>query len=329
LDLNSSVLATMPPYLTGAATSLPADWLNNPDPDLYASWEDFAKALWWEYQLGEVFLVATAYYANGYPARFHVLEQWAVNAEMDGARRRYTVGGRDVTADTLHIRYRSRTGNARGEGPLDAGGARVIAAEVLTRYATNLVSSGGIPPGTLEHPDELSADQAAELQNQWLTARLSSLGLPAVLSGGVKFNTAAYSPTELALLELAQWNESRIAVLLGVPPFLVGLPSGGDSMTYSSVVSLFDYHWRAGLRPKAAAVCAAVAGWALPRGTGFEVNRDEYVRPDPFTRAQTWNLALTGGWMTTDEVRNAERLAKGVPLEAAPLVAPQPVGVLQ
>jgi len=329
LDLNSSVLATMPPYLTGAATSLPADWLNNPDPDLYASWEDFAKALFWEYQLGEVFLVATAYYANGYPARFHVLEQWAVNAEMDGARRRYTVGGRDVTADTLHIRYRSRTGNARGEGPLDAGASRVIAAEVLTRYATNLVSSGGIPPGTLEHPDELSADQAADLQNQWLTARLSSLGLPAVLSGGVKFNTAAYSPTELALLELAQWNESRIAVLLGVPPFLVGLPSGGDSMTYSSVVSLFDYHWRAGLRPKAAAVCAAVAGWALPRGTGFEVNRDEYVRPDPFTRAQTWNLALTGGWMTTDEVRNAERLAKGVPLEAAPLVAPQPVGVLQ
>jgi hypothetical protein len=48
-------------------------------------------------------------------------------------------------------------------------------------------------------------------------------------------------------VELSQWNESRIAVLLGVPPFLMGLPSGGDSMTYSNVQSLFDYHWRAGL----------------------------------------------------------------------------------
>src|SRR5262245_23947799 len=40
LDLNSSVLATMPPYLVGAAPTLSADWLNNPDPDVYASFEE-------------------------------------------------------------------------------------------------------------------------------------------------------------------------------------------------------------------------------------------------------------------------------------------------
>ena len=28
----------------------------------------------------------------------------------------------------------------------------------------------------------------------------------------------------MAMLEIEQFNESRIAVLLGVPPFLVGLP---------------------------------------------------------------------------------------------------------
>jgi len=321
LDLNASVLASMPPYLTGAAAGLPADWLNNPDPDLYASWEDFAKQLWWEYQLGEAFILATAYYANGYPARFHVVEQWAMNVEMDGARRVYSIGGRDVTGDVLQIRYRTRTGRARGEGPLDAGHARMVAAEVLQRYSTNLAASGGVPPGTLDHPDELSADQAEQLKQQWLDARMSSIGLPAVLSGGVKWNPSSVSPADMALVELAQFNDGRIAVLFGVPPFLVGLPSGGDSMTYSSVVSLFDYHWRAGLRPKAQAVCSAVAGWALPRGTGFEVNRDEYVRPDPYTRAQTWNLAIAGGWMTIEEVRDAERLARGIP-------APMPQGVL-
>jgi phage portal protein BeeE len=36
------------------------------------------------------------------------------------------------------------------------------------------------------------------------------------------------NPKDMALLELLTWNDSRIAVMLGVPPFLVGLPSGGD-----------------------------------------------------------------------------------------------------
>ena len=83
---------------------------------------------------------------------------------------------------------------------------------------------------------------------------------------------------------------SRIAVLLGVPPFLLGLPSGGDSMTYSNVTSLFDYHWRAGLKPKADRVMASLAGWLTPQGhRALEVNRsDEYVRPGPLEQAQTW-----------------------------------------
>ena len=313
LDLNSSILATMPPYLIGAASTLDVEWLNNPDPDRYASWEDFAKQLWWDYQLGESFVVATAYYATGKPARFHVVDPWLVDVDWDGPRRRYAIGGADVTADLLHIRYRTRTADARGHGPLEAGRARLVAAEVLARYGTNFAASGGIPPSVLEHPDELSAEQAAQLRDQWIESRLGNLGVPAVLSGGVTWKATAVNPAELALVELQQFNEARIAALLGVPPFLAGLPSG-DSMTYSNVQSLFDYHWRAGLRPKAQSVAAAVSAWALPRGTTFEVNRDEYVRPDPYQRAQTWKIYIDAGIMTQDEVRNIERFGLGAPI---------------
>jgi hypothetical protein len=83
----------------------------------------------------------------------------------------------------------------------------------------------------------------------------------------------------MALLELAQFTESRIAVKLGVPPYLVGLPSGGDPMTYSNVTQLFDFHHRAGLNTKVSAVMSALSGWALPRGQRVELNRDEYTRP--------------------------------------------------
>lgn len=307
LDLNSSVLASMPPYLVDDAESLDAGWLLNPDPDVYASWEEFAKQLAWDYQLGEVFVLCTARYATGFPARFHVVAPWLVNAELVDGIRRYSIGSYDVTGDMLHVRYKSTVDDARGHGPLEAGQARIVADRVLSRYAQQFAANGGIPASILTHPEELTAAQAADLQAQWVQARTSRLGEPAVLSGGVTYEAIQMSPKDMALVELAQLTESRIAVLLGVPPFLVGLPSGGDPMTYSNVTSLFDYHWRAGLRPKAQALMAALSQWALPRGTIVELNRDAYVQPEPLARAQTAEILNRMGALSVEEIRDAER----------------------
>jgi HK97 family phage portal protein len=324
LDLNSSVLSTMPPYLCDAAPTLNADWLRNPDDTIYTSWEELAKQLFWDYQaVGEAFVLSTARYATGWPARFHVVPPWTVNVELEQGRRFYSIGSTDVTGDMLHIRYQSTVSDAHGHGPLEAGAARVVAAQVLARYATNLAASGGIPTSVLEHPEELTAEQSALLQAQWVQARLSSIGEPAVLSGGVTWKPTQLDPVQMALLDLSQFNESRIAVLLGVPPFLVGLPSGGNSMTYSNVQSIFDYHWRAGLRPKAQTVMSALSEWLLPRGTRVELNRDEYVQPGPYERAQTAQILNSivdkqgNPALTVDEIREAERLDDTAPADLA------------
>jgi HK97 family phage portal protein len=329
LDLNSSLLATMPPYLVDASPSLPDAWLDNPDPDHYTSWEEFAKQLFWDYHLGEAFVVATAHYENDFPARFHVVAPWLVNVELVDGIRRYSIGALDVSADMLHIRYQGSTEDAHGHGPLEAGRARLVAAAVLLRYTSNLAASGGIPNSVLRHPDELTAEQSATLQAQWVEARMSSLGIPAVLSGGLEFDVLQYNPKDMALVELAQLNESRICVLLGVPPFLMGLPSGGDSMTYSNVNALFDYHWRASLRPKAQTVMSALSMWLTPRGTRIEVNRDAYVQPGPLERAQTQEIynrirdERGRPVMTVGEIRARERF------DAAPDAVQLAAGVLR
>jgi len=86
-------------------------------------------------------------------------------------------------------------------------------------------------------------------------------------------------------------------------------------MTYSNVSSLFDYHWRATLRPIAAALSDAVSNWALPGRTGLEFNRDEYVRPGLGERAQAYTMMASivdpvSGQpaITVDEIRALERL---------------------
>lgn len=319
LDLNASVLSTMPPYLVDAAPSLSADWLTNPEPDVYASWEEAAKTMFWDYQAaGEAFLLATARYSTGWPARFHVVPPWTVNVELDRGRRRYRIGDVDVTDDILHIRYQGSVDSARGTGPLEAGGARLVAARVLTRYATTVAST--FPPSILKYGGELGPGKADELKAQWLQARSSGIGEPAVLEEPITWEPVATSPKDMALVELIGFNESRIANLLGVPPFLVGLPSGGDSMTYSNVTSLFDFHWRASLRPKAQAVMSAISGWALPRGTRVEVNRDAYVQPGPLERAQAYQIlnaivdpATGRPVLSVDEIQDKERLSNSTP----------------
>jgi len=309
LDLNASVFASMPPYLVGASANLPDEWIDNPDPDQYTSWATFAHELMWDFQLGEAFVIATARYANGWPARFHLAPPWTVNVDLGGnGRRAYSIGNAELDpVDVLHIRYKSTVGNARGTGPLDVCGARLVAARVLLRYLTNFVQGGAVPSSVLESDDDVTAKQANDVHAQWINARMSKLGLPAVVGGGLKWKPTQTDPLSSALAELAAYTEAKLAVALGVPPFLLGLPSGGDSMTYSNVSSVFDYHWRGGLRPKAQRIMLALSQWLTPRGTAIEVNRDEYVRPGPLERAQTWDIYLKNGVVEVDEVREAER----------------------
>jgi HK97 family phage portal protein len=263
VNVNANALSTMPPYLVNASPSLNADWLRNPNPDLYFSWEEFAKQLFWGFQaVGEVFVLATAYYATGWPSRFHVVPPWAVNVELDrDGLRRYTIGSLDVTGEILHLRYQSSVDDAHGHGPLEAMGARLVAAEMLGRYATTIAANGLIPSSILEAPVDTSPEQAATIRDDWVAQRSANPGLPAVLTGGMKWTPTQLNTEQMALLDLQKFNEAQIAVALGVQPVQVALPSGGDPMTYSNVNSLFDYHWRSGLRPLAQTVMAGLSEW--------------------------------------------------------------------
>jgi HK97 family phage portal protein len=274
------------------------------------------KQLVWDFQLGEAFVMPTARYATGWPARFHVVPPWQVTVDIDSnGLRRYRIGSTDVTADILHIRYKSTVGEPRGRGPLESGRGRLIAANALNRYATELASSGAIPNSLLIVPEALTAEQSENLQVQWIDRRMAAMGLPGVLSGGIDLKTLSIDPEKMAWLDLTRHMEARIAVLLQVPPPLVGLPSGQDSLTYNTAVMIRVQHWQAGLKPKVDRVMNALSGWALPRGTGVELNRDEYIRPDPLERAQTEQIYVTMGALSVEQVQEMNRFSTSAPTE--------------
>jgi HK97 family phage portal protein len=316
IDLNGSILSTMPPYRvvgTTVVSSLP--WMNNPQPEVYTGWTEAMKQVVMSYFAGEAFLWATSRYADNTVKTWVMLDPKWVEVEVMGQIRLYTMMGVDITSDVLHLRYTSWPGYPRGRGPLEALAYNLFGAAALERYQANLATRGGIPWGALTAPGNLSEVQATEMRDNFVRARLSAMGAPAVLSGGVTLNPFTINPKDMALLELRQFDEARISTLLSVPPMLLGLPTGDSSMTYRNAEGIYDFHWRAYLRPKAATIMEAISGWALPSTQRIELNRDEYVRPSFAERVVGYQtlfniLDPTTGEraITVDEIRAAERL---------------------
>lgn len=326
LDLNSSILSTMPTYRKRNGTVLdPVGWMQNPDDTVYESWIEFAKSVFWHYQLGEAFIYVMARDAYGSPVRFREIPPYLMRVEMAGANRRRYFLGHDNELDpddVLHIRYKSHPFQAHGEGPLDSSAPRVVVAGLLTRLMGTIAEQGGVPPYWLETDKVVTRPQANEMLDEWVDSRIRNSGRPALLTQGTSAKAMPFSTRDMALLELGQWTESRIAIALGVPPFLAGLPSGGDPMTYSNVTQLFDFHDRSSLRPKAKTVMAALSNWALPRGQRVELDSEEYTRPGMLERSQTYVNWRAVAAIDGKGVRELEQL-EGDPPAPAPVVAQQ------
>ena len=343
LDRNAGPLSTMPLVVQKDGRSLGENyrsWQTNPEPLAYASWPEFMKQLTWLFQAaGEVFLVCTARYADGYPQRFVVVEPWLVDVDRVGGRISYSINQQMVPSeDVLHLKYLSFPSDLRGHGPREAAGARMLVAESLAQYAADLASNGGAPWAVLKATRSLTAEQAQRLQAQWISSRMRAGGAPAVLDAETDIEVLSGNPRDMMLDELARFSEARIAVLLGVPPHLVGLPSGGDSLTYNTVAGMYDSHWRGTLRVMSETIMTALDGWLLPSGTHVEVNANEYIQPGWLERAQTYEILVRIGAVTPGQVAQRERwlLPFGDPpvgpareraaaLGTAPPVQPTPV----
>ena len=310
IDLNSSVLSSMPVYrLRNGNVIRSAPWMTNPDPTIYTCWQEFAKQLFWDYHLGEAFVLAMAHDADGYPIRFRVIPPWLVEVEMNSGVREYRLGAMNVTNEILHIRYQTTIADPRGHSPLESAAERAVTIGLLQRYTQNLAETGGVPLYWLSVDRKISQSEATDLMERWIESRSRYSGHPALVSNGATLHqTKTMNASEISLLEMTQFAEARIAILLGVPPFLVGLPGATGSLTYSNIEQLFGFHDRSSLRPKANAVMAALSEWALPRPQTIEMNRDDYTRPSLVDRSNSYKTLIECGVMTPDEARAMERL---------------------
>ena len=207
-------------------------------------------------------------------------------------------------SDVLQI-TRNPTGALRGTGALQAYATNLLAAFQGDEYAADVLGGGGVPSTVLKSARRLTADQAADVQAQWVqrVASGSRLSAPAVLPPDLDFEALAFSPKDLTLLETREWDAKQIAAAFGVPSPLLNIALAGG-LTYQNPSSLFDLWWRAELTPASKKIEAALSKW-LPRGSWVEFDSTASRAPDFAGLSSTWISLVAAQIATPDEARAA------------------------
>jgi len=313
VDLISRQLATMPTKITkDSRPQKPRAWQVNPEPLVYTSWVDFCKAMINSMLMrGEAFVAATAWYADGYPARFVVLNPDLVHVEPEASGRvsywlgKAGEGVRIETEDLRHLKYQTWAGSPHGIGPLEASWRNIASAEAMSGYASSLSGRGGVPNAVLESESTLTQEQAQALKGSWRQMIASNGIEPVILTKGLHYTPLSMTSRDLALIDHRTFDEQRIASAFGVPLWLVGLPMA-DGLTYSTVEGTWDFFWRSNLRTFAHNIALGLSLWLLPAETYLRFDADELTRPQMLARAQAYEIMIRSGIITAAEVRIEE-----------------------
>ena len=129
-------------------------------------------------------------------------------------------------------------------------------------------------------------------------------GRPLLLEGGLDWKSMSLSPAEMDFIEAKHSAAREIALALGVPPMLLGIP--GDN-TYANYAEANRVFWRQTVLPLVTRTMKAMSGWLAPSfGGGLEL-RPLLDGVDALAneRAALWDRVSRADFLTVDEKRAA------------------------
>jgi HK97 family phage portal protein len=227
-------------------------------------------------------------------------EVWIMTDPGNPGWYEWTIGGATFTPDELlHIPYGNRSGEILGRGALRQyceSLGQYVAAET---HAGNYFAGGTLPPAVLQSPTVVTDEQAAELKDKWRT--MTSTREPVVLPMGYLLTPVVSNAEQSQLVESRNWNAQLVAMLLGIPPWKLGL--AGPSMTYNTVETADIDFVRDSVDRFGRALTAGFSKWLMPRGTEVVFEYASRMRADARTTADVLSTYVTNQIMSRDEAR--------------------------
>lgn len=221
-------------------------------------------------------------------------------ADPDNVRWNWTVAGVELTQDEiLHVSYGNRSGEVLGRGVLAQYAMTLGGYVAAESHAGAYFAGGALPPAVLQSPTILNQAQADELKAKWRT--MTTTREPVVLPQGYVLTPVVSNAEQAQLVESRQWNSTLVAMILGIPPWKLGL--AGPTMTYQNVETADIDFVRDSADRYGRPLAMAFSKWLMPRGTSVVFDYAGRMRADQTTTASVVTTYKNAGIITVDEAR--------------------------
>lgn len=214
----------------------------------------------------------------------------------------WTIGGEWFDPDEIfHVSAGNRSGEVLGRGVLsqycESLGGYVAAEDHAAKY----FAGGALPPAVLQSPTAITQEQATELKTKWRD--MTSSHEPVVLPMGYILTPVVSNAEQAQLVESRKWNAELVAMMLGIPPWKLGLE--GPSMTYQNVETADIDFIRDSADRYARPIVAAFTKWLMPAGTSVVFDYAQRMRADQSTTASVLSTYVAADILDVDEARAA------------------------
>lgn len=224
------------------------------------------------------------------------------------AKRRVSAGDWSTGSSILSISSFNPLSDTKGLSPLQSAQAALKVHNAAAGWNLALLENSARPSGALvfapKDGGNLTSDQferlKSELEDNYTGAKAA--GRPLVLEGGLDWKAMGYSPKDMDFIEAKQAAAREIALALGVPPMLLGLP--GDN-TYSNYQEANRAFWRQTVVPLARRILDALSHWLAPFwADGLRLSFDpEQIADLASDRDRLWQRLASADFLTDDEKR--------------------------
>ena len=230
----------------------------------------------------------------------------------------YAAGGRSVRFEAepvagvrpiLHVRLFHPANDHYGLSPIEAAATAIDIHNTASGWNKALLDNAARPSGALvlaAREGRLTGEQyerlKGELEAGFQGAR--NAGRPLLLEGGLDWKPLSLTPKDMDFIEAKNAAAREIALALGVPPMLLGIP--GDN-TYANYQEATRSFWRQSVLPLVDRTAKALSGWLAPAwGEGLVLKADldqvEALSPE---REALWARLEAASFLTVDEKRAA------------------------
>jgi HK97 family phage portal protein len=212
-------------------------------------------------------------------------------------------------APILHQKLFHPDNDHYGMSPIEAASTAIDIHNAASVWNKALLDNSARPSGALVYAasdGRMTAEQfdRLKLEMEQGFAGPKQAGRPLLLEGGLDWKPLSLSPKDMDFIEAKNAAAREIALALGVPPMLLGIP--GDN-TYSNYQEANRSFWRQTVLPLVHRSSRAIASWLAPAYGGALALRADMDQIEALSseREALWARLDRSTFLTLDEKRAA------------------------